>query len=64
MPKQPEPTYSQLAAALQVVLTELESGELDIDAAVGQYAKALEIIAALEKRLQTAENRVSQLTAE
>lgn len=56
--------YQAASAELEAILLELQSGELDIEVAVKQYERGLELIAALETYLKTAENRVTKLKAQ
>lgn len=53
--------YAELNKELTTILEQLEQGELDIDEAVTAYARGLDIIAILESRLKTAENRITEL---
>lgn len=55
--------YTDLSAELQQVMRKLEQGDLDIDEAVRCYERGLVIVAELEKYLQTAENKVTELKA-
>jgi exodeoxyribonuclease VII small subunit len=57
-------SYQEQSAELEAILLELQSGDLDIEAAVKQYERGLELIAALEEYLKTAENRVRKLKAQ
>lgn len=57
-------SYQEQSAELEAILLELQSGELDIEVAVKRYERGLELIAALEDYLKTAENRVRKLKAQ
>lgn len=50
--------YRELSSELDDVLNKLQSGELDIDEAMKQYERGMQIIKDLEAYLKTAENKV------
>jgi exodeoxyribonuclease VII small subunit len=62
MAKKTEVNYQQLQEKLDGLIEQLESGELGLDEAIHCYQEALDILKQLEAYLQTAENRVTQLT--
>jgi exodeoxyribonuclease VII small subunit len=55
--------YIALQAELDTILSDLQREDSDVDAALKQYARGLEIIKQLEAYLQTAENTVRELQA-
>jgi len=56
--------YQAASAELETILVALQTGELDIEVAVKQYERGLELVTALEAYLKTAENRVTKLKAQ
>ena len=50
--------YRELSSELDDVLNKLQSGESDIDEAVKQYERGMQIVKDLEVYLKTAENKV------
>ncbi|MDZ7744244.1 MAG: exodeoxyribonuclease VII small subunit [Candidatus Saccharibacteria bacterium] len=56
--------YKTLQAELDTALSELQSGELDIDQAVKLYEQGMQLIKELEKQLKIAENKVKKVQAE
>lgn len=54
-------TYRQLTAELDTILSEMQSGELDIDQAVGLYQRGMEIVGQLSSQLKTAENKITKI---
>jgi exodeoxyribonuclease VII small subunit len=56
-------SYKDLSAELEQVMTDLESGDLDIDQAVKCYERGLKIVRELETHLKDAENKVTELKA-
>jgi exodeoxyribonuclease VII small subunit len=59
--KVPKKTYQELESELQDILAWFESDSFDVDEAVKQYERGLELIKALEAHLGTAENTVREL---
>ncbi|MEO8104794.1 MAG: exodeoxyribonuclease VII small subunit [Candidatus Saccharibacteria bacterium] len=55
--------YASLKAELDGVLVEIQREDLDVDVALKQYERGLELVQQLEKYLTTAENRVTELKA-
>jgi exodeoxyribonuclease VII small subunit len=54
-------SYRELQAALDEVLEELQSAELDIDKALKLYKQGQVLIGQLEVYLQTAKNEIEHL---
>lgn len=52
--------YRALNEELNEILSELQSGELDIDEAVKKYERGIKIVGELETYLKTAKNKVSK----
>jgi exodeoxyribonuclease VII small subunit len=63
MAKSTQPTYEQLKAELDEVMSALAQDDLDVDKALAYYQQGLELVQALEKYLKTAENKVVELQA-
>ncbi len=61
--KKPIIEYVSLKAELDGVMAELQREDLDVDIALTQYERGLELVSQLEKYLTTAENRVTELKA-
>jgi exodeoxyribonuclease VII small subunit len=57
------PDYTGLKNELDELTAKLESGDLDIDEAVGCYERGLAIVSQLQKQLSAAENKVVKLKA-
>lgn len=54
-------SYQSLSQELDQLLAELQSGELDIDAAIAAYEKGQKLIAQLQEYLKAAENKIEQV---
>jgi exodeoxyribonuclease VII small subunit len=64
MPKaKAQPNYQELKAELDTIVTDLQSEALDVDKALEQYRRGLELVKQLENYLKTAENQVRELKA-
>jgi exodeoxyribonuclease VII small subunit len=55
--------YQALQAELEVIIQNLQHDDTDVDEAVKQYQRGLEIVTELEAYLKTAENTVTELKA-
>lgn len=55
--------YRGLQTELAVLLTELESDQLDIDASIAKYQRGMVIVGQLQSYLKTAQNTVAKVTA-
>ncbi len=58
-----KPDYQALHAELDEIVTALQQDDHDVDLALQQYARGLQIIKQLESYLKTAENTVGELKA-
>jgi exodeoxyribonuclease VII small subunit len=55
--------YAQLSAELAAIIDWFETGDVDIDSAIGKYEQAVKLIAELEDYLKTAENKIKKISA-
>lgn len=53
--------YQTLNERLEVVLSKLQAPDVQVDEAVKLYEEGLKLVAALEKHLQQAENKIEKL---
>jgi exodeoxyribonuclease VII small subunit len=53
--------YTALSEELDLILNQLQTGELDIDDSVRLYERGMKIVKQLENYLVTAENRVKKI---
>lgn len=56
--------YQALDAELQELLAKLDSDDIDVDDAIAQYERGMEIIKQMETHLQEAENKVEKIKAD
>lgn len=61
MAKTPKKSYTDQTTELQEIIEKLESGGLDIDAAVDCYGRGLKLVVELQSRLTKAGNTVATL---
>ena len=54
--------YRTMSDQLEAILGQLEAGDLDVDAAITQYQKGMELVKQLEKQLKVAENKITKVT--
>jgi exodeoxyribonuclease VII small subunit len=53
--------YRTTSNQLEKILAELESGDLDVDQAIKQYQKGMDLVKELEKQLKLAENKITKV---
>lgn len=53
--------YAELAAELEAIVAWFESDQFDIEQAAAQYARAQDIVAAIEAKLTKTENQIKLL---
>lgn len=53
--------YQRLSQELETIMNELQRDDIDVDAALKNYQRGLEIVQQLEEQLTTAENTVKEI---
>jgi exodeoxyribonuclease VII small subunit len=56
-------SYEELKAELDAIMVELQRDDVDVDEALKQYERGLELVKQLEAKLKLAENTVRELKA-
>lgn len=51
-------TYKDMQSSLEIIITELQSNQLDVDEAIKKYNEASKLILKMEKYLKTADNKI------
>ena len=64
MAKKEEKTFEDSVRELETIITELESGELDLDASILKYTEAMKLIDFCEKKLNSATETINKLVDE
>jgi exodeoxyribonuclease VII small subunit len=64
MAKDTSVDYAALSTELDTILDHLESPDIDIDEAMKQYERGMDILKQLEAHLKTAENKVEKIQAD
>ncbi len=54
-------SYQELSDRLEAVLAKLQAADVSVDDAVALYEEGLKLVAALEKQLKQAENKIERL---
>ncbi len=56
-----EKSYQELSQELELVLSEMQLDDVDVDRSAALYEKGMELIKKLEDRLKTAENKIEKI---
>ncbi len=56
-----KPTFEERLAQVEALITEMESGALGLEEAMKRYEEGMNALTALEKELQTAQQRLTVL---
>lgn len=64
MSEKKEKTFEESVKELEKIVSELESGELDLDKSIGKYSEAMKLIEVCEKKLDSATKTVNKLVEE
>jgi exodeoxyribonuclease VII small subunit len=58
------PSFEQAVAQLEQIIDRIESGEVALEQCLGEYEQGMKLIAHCRKVLDTAEQRIAELTAD
>ena len=64
MAKTGEKTFEDSVRELETIVTELESGELDLDKSIVKYTEAMKLFDFCEKKLNSATETINKLVDE
>ena len=59
--KKEEKTFEGQVRELETIVSELESGELDLDKSIVKYTEAMKLIASCEEKLNNATETINKL---
>ena len=59
-----EKTFEEQVKELETIVTELESGELDLDKSIAKYTEAMKLLESCEKKLNAASETINKLVDE
>ena len=59
-----EKTFENSIKDLEKIISELESGELDLDKSISKYTEAMKLIEFCEKKLNNATETINKLVSE
>lgn len=54
-------TYNELSTQLENIMSDLQTGNLDLDDAIEKYKHGIKIIKQLEGQLKNAENKITKI---
>ena len=64
MAEKKEKTFEEQVRELETIVSELESGELDLDKSIAKYTEAMKLIENCEKKLNKANETINKLVDE
>ena len=64
MSEKKEKTFEEQVKELETIVSELESGELDLDKSIKKYTDAMKLIESCESKLNTATKTINKLVDE
>ena len=59
-----EKTFEEQVKELEEIVSQLESGELDLDKSISKYTEAMKLIESCEKKLNAAGQTINKLVEE
>lgn len=64
MAEKKEQTFEEATKELEKIVSELESGELDLDKSITKYTEAMKLVELCEKKLNSATKTINKLVEE
>lgn len=61
MEKKENETFESSVKKLELIISELESGELDLDKSISKYTEAMKLIESCESKLNSATETINKL---
>jgi exodeoxyribonuclease VII small subunit len=62
--KNNQQSYAELSQELESIMFELQRDDIDIDKAIGDYERGLELVKKIEEYLKSAENKITKLKSQ
>jgi len=62
--KNKEKTFEEEVKELETIVSELESGELDLDKSIAKYTQAMKLLESCESKLKNASQTINKLVEE
>ena len=59
-----ETKFEENLKELETIINELENGEIDLDASIEKYTKAMKLVSTCEKKLSEVEEKVNKILNE
>lgn len=64
MTKEKEKTFEEKIKELEIIVNELESGEIDLDSSIEKYTAAMKLVKECDEKLKNVEGQVNKIVAE
>lgn len=64
MAKEKEVKFEDKIKELEEIINELESGEIDLEASIEKYTKAMKLVKECDEKLKTIEEEVNKIVTE
>ena len=56
--------FEDAVRSLEKIISELESGELDLDKSISEYSEAMKLVKVCEEKIKSAEDMVTKIVKE
>ncbi len=64
MAKEKEAKFEEKMQELESIINELENGEVDLDASIEKYTRAMKLVGECDEKLKRIEDQVNQIVKE
>ena len=64
MAKEKEVKFEDSIKALEILVNELESGEVDLDSSIEKYTEAMKLVKVCDEKLKNVEEKVNKIVTE
>ena len=64
MVEKDEKTFEEKIKELEIIVNELESGEIDLDSSIEKYTSAMKLVKECDEKLKNVEEQVNKIVTE
>lgn len=64
MAKEKEVKFENKIKELEIIINELESGEIDLDSSIEKYTRAMKLVSECDEKLKSIEEQVNKIVNE
>ena len=64
MTKEKQKTFEEKLKELEIIVNELESGEIDLDSSIEKYTSAMKLVKECDEKLKNVEEQVNKIVTE